>query len=60
MSGEKRKKPIVFVIGAVSVGNPAMEADYIDECICMSKYSLSAAACCSMVCDAFEDLWGIL
>ncbi|CDW76216.1 c2f protein [Stylonychia lemnae] len=59
MSGEQRKKPIVFVIGAVSVGNPAMEADYIDECICMSKYSLSAAACCSMVCDAFEDLWGI-
>ena len=54
MQGEQRKKPIVFVIGAVSVGNPAMEADYIDECICMSKYSLSAAACCSMVCDAFE------
>lgn len=30
------KKPAIFVIGAVSVGNPAMEVDYIDECVCIS------------------------
>ena len=60
MTGEALRKPIVMVVGAVSVGNPAMEADYIDECICISKYSLSAAACCSMITDAFEGVWGIL
>ena len=36
MAGDNYKKPIVFVVGAVSVGNPAMEAEYIDECICIS------------------------
>mmetsp|Transcript_23709 Transcript_23709/g.18128 ORF Transcript_23709/g.18128 Transcript_23709/m.18128 type:complete len:114 (+) Transcript_23709:451-792(+) len=54
------KKPIVFVIGAVSVGNPGMEADYINECICISNYSLSAACVCSKVCFALEDAWKVL
>ena len=36
-------KPVAFVIGAVSVGNPAMEIEGIDDCICISSYSLSAA-----------------
>ena len=54
------RKPVVFSIGAVSVGNPAMEVDYIDECICISNYSLSAACVCSKLCDAFEDLWKVL
>ena len=59
-SGKDNKKPIVFSIGAVSVGNPAMEVDYIDECVCISNYALSAACVCSKLCDAFEDLWKIL
>ena len=54
------RKPVVFSIGAVSVGNPAMEVDYIDECICISNYALSAACVCSKLCDAFEDLWKVL
>ena len=54
------KKPVVFSIGAVSIGNPAMEVDYIDECICISNYSLSAACVCGKLCDAFEDLWNVL
>ena len=55
-----QKKPIVFSVGAVSIGNPAMEADYVDECICISTYSLSAACVCGKICDAFEDLWNVL
>lgn len=54
------KKPIVFVIGAVSTGNPGMENDYVDECICVSNYSLSAACVCSKVCTYFEDHWKVL
>jgi rRNA small subunit pseudouridine methyltransferase Nep1 len=53
-----QKKPIVFSIGAVSVGNPTV--DYIDECISISNYSLSAACVCGKICDAFEDLWNVL
>lgn len=53
-------KPIVFVIGAVSIGNPGMENDYVDECVCVSNYSLSAACVCSKVCTYFEDLWKVL
>jgi rRNA small subunit pseudouridine methyltransferase Nep1 len=54
------KKPLVFVIGAVSIGNPAMEVDYINECLCISSYSLSAACVCSKVCFAMEELWKVL
>jgi rRNA small subunit pseudouridine methyltransferase Nep1 len=54
------KKPIVFSIGAVSVGNPGMENDYVDECICVSNYPLSAACVCSKVCTYFEDLWKVM
>lgn len=36
-------KPVAFIIGAVSVGNPAMEIEGIDDCVCISSYSLSAA-----------------
>lgn len=60
MVGDRAKKPVVFSIGAVSVGNPAMEVDYIDECVCISNYSLSAACVCSKLCDAFEAFWNVL
>lgn len=36
-------RPVAFVIGAVSIGNPAMEMEGIDDCVCISSYSLSAA-----------------
>ena len=58
--GKDNKKPICFVIGAVSVGNPGMENDYVDESICISNYALSAACVCSKLCDVFEDLWKVL
>jgi Uncharacterized conserved protein len=37
----------------------AMEADYIDDSICISRYGLSAANCISKIVNAFEDHWDI-
>jgi len=54
------EKPIAVVIGAVSVGNPGMEAEYVDECISISNYNLSAACVCSKFTNAFEELWGVI
>ena len=57
-----KKKPLVFVIGAVSVGNPGMENDLglEQENISISKHGLSAACVCGKVCVAMEKLWGVL
>ncbi len=56
--------PVTISIGAVSTGEPSSEenfgAAYLEEKIAISSYGLSAAVCCSKVCDAFEDMWGIL
>ena len=41
------KKPIVFVVGTVSIGNPGMEFEGLDDCIFISNYSFSAALACS-------------
>lgn len=35
-------KPIVFVVGATSIGNPTKELEYTDETISISNYPLSA------------------
>lgn len=48
---------MAFVVGAVAKGNPAMECDYIDDAICISKYSLSASCCLSKILNTFEDYW---
>lgn len=54
-----QNKPILFVVGGVSKGNPAMEVDYTTDDICVSKYPLSAACCISKIMNSFENLWGI-
>jgi rRNA small subunit pseudouridine methyltransferase Nep1 len=36
-----------------------MEAEYIDDCICISKYSLSAGYCLNKITNCFEDLWEV-
>jgi len=51
--------PIVFLVGAVSKGNPALEVDYLDDSVCISRYSLSAACCLSKIINQFEDEWNI-
>ena len=53
-------KSIAFVIGAVSVGNPGMENDYVDSCISIASCGLSAACVCAKVCCAYEQLWGVI
>ena len=37
----------------------AIETDYTEENISISNYPLSAALCCSKLCDAFENAWGV-
>lgn len=58
------KKPFVFVIGAVSVGNPGMENDLVEsnggENISISKHGLSAACVCGKITTALEKLWVVL
>ena len=60
-------KPLVFVIGAVSVGNPGMENDlgltgseFHRHDISISKHGLSAACVCGKATAAMERLWGIV
>eukprot|EP01137_Pigoraptor_chileana_P015154 Opistho-2@70741 len=50
--------PVVFVIGAMAHGQ--VEADYVEEEIAISEYPLSASVCCGKLCNAFEDLWGVM
>jgi rRNA small subunit pseudouridine methyltransferase Nep1 len=58
------KKQVVFVIGAVSHDDPVKEpkygADYVEELVSVSNFSLSAACCCGKLCEAYEQLWEIL
>ena len=58
------KKQVVFVVGAVSHDDPVKEpkygADYVEELVSVSNFSLSAACCCGKLCEAYENLWGIL
>ena len=54
------RKPLVFVIGAVSIGNPGMENDLVQESISISPHGLSAACVCGKLCYAMEKLWKVL
>jgi rRNA small subunit pseudouridine methyltransferase Nep1 len=49
---------LCVVVGAMAHGNVA--ADYIDSTISISQYPLSAAVTCGKLCDAMEELWGVL
>ncbi|OII72112.1 MRA1 NEP1 like pre-rRNA adjacent protein [Cryptosporidium ubiquitum] len=54
-----RKSAVTFVVGAVAYGDPIQSCDFIEEVISISSYPLSAALCCSKICNEFEYLWGI-
>lgn len=56
---ENRNEPIVFVVGAVSKGNPGMENDYVNDCICLSRYPLSASNCLFKMVEGFEQAWKV-
>eukprot|EP00842_Homolaphlyctis_polyrhiza_P004000 jgi/Hompol1/4600/HPOL_003739-RA len=51
---------VVFFIGAMAHGKDDWVDDIVDDKICISEYPLSAAATCSKLTSALEDLWGIL
>ena len=54
------KKPFVFVIGAVSIGNPGMENELAHSNISISEHGLSAACVCGKICTAMEKLWMVV
>ena len=53
-------KPICYVIGAVSVGNPGMENDSVHNSICIASCGLSAACVCAKLCGAYEEHWKVV
>ena len=66
------EEPICIVVGAIakvtkhywfncylSLLKGAIVTDYTEENISISNYPLSAALCCSKLCDAFEQAWGV-
>lgn len=50
--------PTVFVIGAMAKG--VCKPEYVDEEICISNYSLSAASVCSKLCYAYEEYFNVI
>ena len=50
---------IVYVVGAVAKGNPAMECDFLDDSICISNYGLSASNCLFKIIQCYEDMYNI-
>lgn len=54
----KDEEPIAIVVGAFAHG--VVKADYAEDLISISKYPLSAALACSKLCNAFEEVWGIV
>lgn len=55
--------PIVFSVGAVAHGDPVSEqkfgSEYVEEKLSICPWGLSAACCCSKICNEFESLWDI-
>ena len=49
--------PVIY-IGAMAHGEDSFEG--VEASISVSQYPLTASVACGKLCDAFEDLWGIL
>ncbi|KAL5775911.1 hypothetical protein ACOSP7_013468 [Xanthoceras sorbifolium] len=52
------KADLVFVVGAMAHGK--INTDYMDDCIAISGYPMSAARCIARICEALEDKWNLL
>lgn len=37
-----------------------IDADYTEQTVSFSSYPLSAALTCAKLCNAFEEVWGIV
>lgn len=55
---QKQNESVVIFIGAMAHGKD--EFSYAERFISVSNYPLSASVTCGKVCDAFEELWGVL
>lgn len=53
------KSTVTFVVGVVAYGDPIQSCGFVEEIISISSYPLSAALCCSKICNEFEYLWRI-
>ncbi len=54
-------QPICFFIGAMAHGPDTFGDEYgVQDKIGISEYPLSAAAVCSRLASAFEELWNIM
>lgn len=51
--------PMAFVVGGFSSGKLNL-LDSCDDTLTISNYELSASVVCSKICNAAEELWGIL
>jgi rRNA pseudouridine-1189 N-methylase Emg1 (Nep1/Mra1 family) len=58
--GPKRYKSICYVIGAVSVGNPGQENEFVTNSVCIASQGLSAACICAKITNAYEEHWGVV
>jgi len=58
ISGLPADEPVVWVIGGMAKGSIAV--DYTEQQVSFSHYPLSASAACGRLCNAYEQLWGVL
>ncbi|KAF7842304.1 ribosomal RNA small subunit methyltransferase nep-1-like isoform X1 [Senna tora] len=57
VSAANHNENLVFVVGAMAHGK--IDADYIDDLISVSSFSLSAGTCLRRICIALERNWNI-
>uniref|UniRef100_A0A1B0BDI6 18S rRNA (pseudouridine-N1)-methyltransferase n=1 Tax=Glossina palpalis gambiensis TaxID=67801 RepID=A0A1B0BDI6_9MUSC len=55
---EEEDEPIVLVVGAFAHG--VLKCNYSEGLFSISNYPLSAAIACSKLCNAFEEVWGVV
>jgi len=53
-----KEGPIVFVLGAMAHGKA--EVSYVEEYISVSSYPLSGSVAAGKLCNAFENMWGVV
>mmetsp|Transcript_1147 Transcript_1147/g.4016 ORF Transcript_1147/g.4016 Transcript_1147/m.4016 type:complete len:231 (-) Transcript_1147:133-825(-) len=56
--GLDETRPVVFCLGAMAHGK--IDTEWVDECVSISHYPLSAACAISRICNSLELKWNIL
>ena len=55
-----KNEPVCIVLGAFASGKDAFADGYCDEKVSISEFPLSASVACGKICNAFEELYGII